>query len=137
MNISFENKVALVTGAASGLGLATARAFAEAGAAVVLADWNGEAAQQAASELAGRGHKVLAVRCDVSDDAQVEAMVEQAVAAFGRLDAAYNNAGVQNVLAETADPPRDDYDRLMAINLDLSSFVVGQSIAVDGGFTMR
>ena len=117
MNISFENKVALVTGAASGLGLATSKAFAAAGAAVVLADWNLDAARQAADELAGRGHKVLAVRCDVSDDAQVEAMVEQAVARFGRLDAAYNNAGVQNVLAETADAPRDDYDRVMAINL--------------------
>src|ERR1700752_2123530 len=117
MNISFENKVALVTGAASGLGLATAKAFAEAGAAVVLADWNEKAVQAAAEELAARGHKTLAIRCDVSDDAQVEAMVKKAVAAFGRLDAAYNNAGVQNLLAETADSPRDDYDRVMAINL--------------------
>jgi NAD(P)-dependent dehydrogenase (short-subunit alcohol dehydrogenase family) len=117
MNISFEDKVALVTGAASGLGLATARAFAEAGAAVVLADWNEEQVQAAAKELADRGHKTLAVRCDVSDDAQVEAMVKQTVSAFGKLDAAYNNAGVQNVLAETADSPRDDYDRVMGINL--------------------
>src|SRR5271165_2537491 len=117
MNISFTNQVALVTGAASGLGLATARAFAESGASVVLADWNEEAAQSAAKELADKGHKTLAVRCDVSDDAQVEAMVKQAVASFGRLDAAYNNAGVQGILAETADSPRDDYDRVMAINL--------------------
>src|SRR5207248_6154964 len=117
MNITFENKVALVTGAASGLGLATAKAFAESGAAVVLADWNEEAVRAAADGLAARGHKVLAVRCDVSDDARVEAMVDRTVAAFGRLDAAYNNAGVQNVLAETADSPRDDYDRVMAINL--------------------
>ncbi len=117
MNISFENKVALVTGAASGLGLATATAFAESGAAVVLADWNETAVQTAANAIAANGHKTLAVTCDVSDDAQVEAMVKQTVAAFGRLDAAYNNAGVQNVLAETADSPRDDYDRIMAINL--------------------
>ena len=60
MNISFENKVGLVTGAASGLGLATAKAFAEAGASVVLADWNGEAVQAAAEELADEGHKTLA-----------------------------------------------------------------------------
>jgi NAD(P)-dependent dehydrogenase (short-subunit alcohol dehydrogenase family) len=117
MNISYENKVALVTGAGSGLGLATAKAFAESGASVVLADWNQKAACVAAVELAAQGHKTLAIDCDVSDDAQVEAMVEQTVATFGRLDAAYNNAGVQNVLAETADYPREDYDRVMAINL--------------------
>src|SRR5580704_13678869 len=117
MNISFENKVALVTGAASGLGFATAKAFAEAGASVVLADWNEKEVQAAANELADKGHETLAVRCDVSDDAQVETMVKQTVGKFGKLDAAYNNAGIQGVLAETADSPRDDYDRVMAVNL--------------------
>lgn len=117
MKLSFEKKVALVTGAASGLGLATVRAFAESGASVVLADWNEKDAQSAARELASKGHKTLAVRCDVSDDAAVEAMVKQTVATFGRLDVAYNNAGVQNALAETADTTREDYDRVMAINL--------------------
>src|SRR5258705_628859 len=117
MNISFENKVALVTGAASGLGLATARAFAESGASVALADWNEKATRAAADELIAQGHKAIGIRCDVADDAQVEAMVKQTVAAFGRLDAAYNNAGVQNVLAETADTTREDYDRVMGINL--------------------
>jgi len=117
MNISFEDKVALVTGAASGLGLATAKAFAESGASVVLADWNEKEVQAAAEDLADRGHKVLAIRCDVSDDAQVEAMVNQTVGAFGKLDAAYNNAGIQGVLAETADSPRNDYDRVMEVNL--------------------
>jgi NAD(P)-dependent dehydrogenase (short-subunit alcohol dehydrogenase family) len=117
MNISFANKVALVTGAGSGMGLATAKAFVESGAAVVLADWNEKSVRAAADELIAQGHKALAVGCDVSDDAQVEAMVEKAVAAFGHIDAAFNNAGVQGVLAETADTTRKDYDRVMGINL--------------------
>src|SRR5438874_2689527 len=117
MNISFENKVALVTGAGSGLGLATVKAFAESGASVVLADWNEKAVRSAAEQLTAHGHKALPIRCDVANDAEVEAMVAQTVATFGRLDAAYNNAGVQNVLAETADAPREDFDRVIAINL--------------------
>jgi NAD(P)-dependent dehydrogenase (short-subunit alcohol dehydrogenase family) len=117
MNISFENKVALVTGAASGLGLATAMAFAESGASVVLADTNEKAVRSAAEELSAQGHKTLAIKCDVADDAQVEAMVERTVAAFGGLDAAYNNAGVQNIIAEAADASRKDFDRVMGVNL--------------------
>lgn len=117
MNFSFEEKVALATGAASGLGLVTAKAFAESGASVALADWNEDAVHVAAQELTAEGHKAVAISCDVADDVQVEAMIKQTVATFGRLDAAYNNAGVQNVLAETADTTREDYDRVMGINL--------------------
>jgi len=117
MTISFAGQVALVTGAASGLGLATAKAFAEAGASVVLADCDEAALQQATADLATQNHDVLAVACDVTDDASVEAMVRQTVARFGRLDAAYNNAGIQNVLADTADATREDFDRVTAVNL--------------------
>lgn len=117
MNISFENKVAIVTGAGSGLGLATAQAFAEAGASVALADWNEKAVRSAANKLIESGHKALAIRCDVSNDAEVESMVRETIAKFGRLDVAYNNAGVQNELAETADTTAKDYDRVMGVNL--------------------
>ena len=113
----FSGQVALVTGAASGMGLATAKAFAEAGAAVVLADLREEAVQAAARELVAAGHEAIAVRCDVSDDAQVAAMVDRAVATFGRLDAAFNNAGVMARIAPTADSTREDWDRVIGINL--------------------
>jgi NAD(P)-dependent dehydrogenase (short-subunit alcohol dehydrogenase family) len=117
MNLSFENKVALVTGAGSGMGLATAKAFAESGASVVLADSNEESVHAAAKELVAAGHKALAIRCDVTDERQVGAMVEQTVSTFGRLDAAFNNAGVQSPIAETADASGEEFDRVNAINL--------------------
>ena len=115
--LDFSGKVALVTGAASGMGLATAQAFAEAGAAVVLADVKEDAVEAAAEKLVAAGHQALAVGCDVSDDAQVAAMVDRAVAEFGRLDAAFNNAGVMARIAPTADSTREDWERVIGVNL--------------------
>ena len=92
MHAAFEGKVALVTGAAGGIGLATAKAFALAGASVVVADHNEKLLNESAEKLRGEGHKVLAVTCDVSDKAQVAAMIDLAVKTYGRLDAAFNNA---------------------------------------------
>src|SRR5919199_921539 len=117
MNLSFENKVALVTGAGAGMGLATAKAFAEAGASVVLADVNEDAARSAADQLAAAGRRAIAVRCDVADDAEVAAMIDRTVSTFGRLDAAFNNAGVQSPAMEMADAGREEFDRVIAINL--------------------
>ncbi len=115
--LDFSGKVALVTGAASGMGLATAQAFAEAGAAVVLADVREDAVNAETQKLVAAGHKAVAVRCDVSDDAQVAAMVDRTLAEFGRLDAAFNNAGVMARITPTADSTREDWDRVIGINL--------------------
>ena len=102
-----------------------------------MADWNEGAVRSAAEQLASKGHKTLAIHCDVADDAQVEAMVDQTVATFGRLDAAYNNAGVQNNIAEAADATRDDFDRVMSINLrgvwSCMKFELRQMLKQEGG----
>jgi NAD(P)-dependent dehydrogenase (short-subunit alcohol dehydrogenase family) len=113
----FHGQVALVTGASSGMGLATAKAFAEAGATVVLADLKAEAVGAAAEDLVAAGHTAIAVTCDVSDDAEVANMVDRTIAEFGRLDAAFNNAGVMAHIAPTADSTREDWDRVMGVNL--------------------
>jgi NAD(P)-dependent dehydrogenase (short-subunit alcohol dehydrogenase family) len=115
--LNFSGKVALVTGAAAGMGLATANAFAEAGAAVVLADYKEDLVKAAADRLSATGHKAMAIGCDVSDDVQVAAMVDRTVREFGRLDAAFNNAGVMARLAPTADSTREEWDRVIGINL--------------------
>jgi NAD(P)-dependent dehydrogenase (short-subunit alcohol dehydrogenase family) len=115
--LDFTDKVALVTGASSGMGLATARAFAEAGAAVVLADIREDVVSAEAEKLAKVGTKAIAVGCDVSDDGQVAVMVDRAVAEFGRLDAAFNNAGVMAHIAPIGNSTREEWDRVIGINL--------------------
>jgi NAD(P)-dependent dehydrogenase (short-subunit alcohol dehydrogenase family) len=115
--LDFTGKVALVTGAASGMGLAAAQAFAEAGAAVALADFREQVVKEEAQKLAAAGHKAISIRCDVSDDPQVEQMVERIVSEFGRLDAAFNNAGVMARVAPTVESTREDWDRVIGVNL--------------------
>jgi len=113
----FEGQVAVVTGGSSGMGLATAQAFAAAGAAVVLADVNEDTLRAATDELSAAGHQALGVTCDVSDEDQVAAMIEHTVATFGRLDMAFNNAGIQVPSSDAADEPAENFDRVNAVNL--------------------
>src|SRR3954452_10739109 len=90
-----KGQVALVTGAAKGMGLATARMFAASGASVVLADVDGDLAGKEAERIVREGGTAIGTACDVADEAQVAAMVDRAVAEYGRLDMAFNNAGIQ------------------------------------------
>ena len=115
--LDFTDKVALVTGAAAGMGLATAQAFAEAGASVVLADFREDVVHAEAEKLVAAGHKAIAMRCDVSDDSQAAAMVDRTIAEYGRLDAAFNNAGVMARIAPTAESTLEEWDRVIGINL--------------------
>ena len=117
MTIKAVDKVALVTGASSGIGRASALAFAEAGYAVALADTNESAGREVAEAIEKAGGAALFVRCDVASEAGVGQLVEQTVTVFGRLDAAFNNAGIEGTLAPTTDCTTDNFDRIIAVNL--------------------
>ena len=99
------------------MGLDTARAFAAAGAALVLADVNDDALRTATDELTAARHRALAVPCDVADEDQVAALLDRTVETFGRLDMAFKSAGIMLPLADAADEPAENFDRVTAINL--------------------
>jgi NAD(P)-dependent dehydrogenase (short-subunit alcohol dehydrogenase family) len=116
-NGSFAGKVAFVTGAANGIGRAAALAFAREGAGVVVADVSEQGNQETASMVEEAGGRALAVRCDVSRAEDVKAALDKAVEAFGRLDCAFNNAGVEQPITATADLTEEEWDRIVGINL--------------------
>jgi NAD(P)-dependent dehydrogenase (short-subunit alcohol dehydrogenase family) len=113
----FEGKVAIVTGAGSGIGEAVARAFAERGGSVVVADINQAAAEKVAKSLSTDGGSAKSIAADVADAATVEAMVHFAVESFGGLDIAVNNAGIGGPMAATGDYPLDGWRKVIDINL--------------------
>ena len=117
MAVLAVDKVALVTGASSGIGRATALAFAKAGYAVVLADRADIGGHGVKAEIAAAGGTALFVHCDVAEEADVRNLVDRAVATFGRLDAAFNNAGIEGKPAPTADCTEENWDRTIAVNL--------------------
>ena len=116
ISIDFSSRVALVPGAASGIGLATGRAFAEAGASVMLADMNPEV-EEVAMELAGEGFSADHCLVDVADAASTQAMVELVMERYGRLDFAFNNAGIGSYLQPVSEIEESDWRRMLDINL--------------------
>ena len=112
-----NEKVALITGASSGIGRATAMAFAARGASVVVAARRKDELDSLVAEIESAGGKATAIKVDVSNAHEVEAMVAHAIATFGRLDYAVNNAGIEGRIANIADLPEEDWDRVLDINL--------------------
>jgi NAD(P)-dependent dehydrogenase (short-subunit alcohol dehydrogenase family) len=113
----FQNQVALITGAASGIGLATATAFAQSAATVILADRNESALQQATGQLTAEGHQATAICCDVADETQVAAMIAHIIQTHGRLDMAYNNAGILGPMGDITTESLDGFNEVTNVNL--------------------
>ncbi|MCW5875332.1 MAG: SDR family oxidoreductase [Anaerolineales bacterium] len=113
----FQDKVALVTGGSTGIGRATALSFAAKGARVTVADLNSEEARKTVAHIEEGGGAAIFVETDVSDPAQAQAMVAETLKAFGRLDYACNNAGIEGVSAPAADMAEADWQRVIGVNL--------------------
>ena len=116
-NGRFTAKVAFVTGAASGIGRATALAFGREGAGVAVVDISEQGNQETARLIEDAGGRALAVRCDVTRSDEVKAALISAVDAFGRVDVAFNNAGSEQAIKATADLTEEEWDRIVALNL--------------------
>ena len=117
MTMMALDKVALVTGGSSGIGKATALAFARAGYGVVLSDKDSRGGREVLAEIEAAGAPAMFVRCDVSDPVEVCDLFEQALSRFGRLDAAFNNAGTEGRTATTLDCTDENWDQVLAVNL--------------------
>ena len=112
-----SGRVAVVTGAGSGIGRGIAEAMGEAGAKVVCADINQYTAQETAAYINGVGSSAIAVKADVSEDADVKRMVDETLKNFNRVDVLFNIAGIPHLPAKVHELPREDWDRIIAVNL--------------------
>lgn len=115
--MDIHGKVVLVAGASSGIGEATAIMFARRGASVMLAGRREELLRAIVEKLRGEGHSAACVTCDVTDEEQVKRMIEATCRTFGRLDYAYNNAGIMSDDVETAEVSSAEFDRVINVNL--------------------
>jgi NAD(P)-dependent dehydrogenase (short-subunit alcohol dehydrogenase family) len=112
-----DDKVAIITGVASGIGRAAAQLFAREGAAVVAADVTTDEGNAVVKSIAAAGGKATFVRCNISKAAEVEALVAAAVKGYGRIDCAFNNAGIIGNIARTAEETEENFDRILMIDL--------------------
>ena len=120
-----KDKVAVVTGAGSGMGLAIARRFIEEGARVIAADWHPDAVKAAATQIGG---SIIAMAADVSKEAQAVAMVDRAVSEFGRIDILVNNAGVMDMFESVADVSDETWRRVLGVNLDGPMYAMRRAV---------
>ncbi len=117
MNKLFSGKVALVTGGSFGIGSATAVAFACQGAKVVIVDWIEDTEQATVSKIIALGGECLFIKCDVSNSSDVERMMSKIISKYGRIDFAFNNAGIEGATANTAECAEENWDKTIGINL--------------------
>jgi NAD(P)-dependent dehydrogenase (short-subunit alcohol dehydrogenase family) len=115
METTFKSKVALITGGSFGIGRATAVAFAKKGAKVAIADWVED--DETSSEIIASGGEAIFIKCDVSKTADVKAMLDKIISTYGRLDYAFNNAGIEGISAPAQDCTEDNWDKTIGINL--------------------
>ncbi len=134
--MKLQDKVAIVTGAGKGIGQGIARVFVKYGAKVVVADWDEDAGLGTAEELRRSGGNAIFVKCDVSNEEQVKAMIQAAIASYGRLNILVNNAGI-GVYKTVLDTTSEDWDRCLGVNLKgvflCSKYAIPHIKAAGGG----
>jgi NAD(P)-dependent dehydrogenase (short-subunit alcohol dehydrogenase family) len=113
----FGNRVVLITGGATGIGLATARRFAQEGAKVVIASRDEASGQQATADIRASGGEAIFIQTDVTQEAQIEALIKQTIEAYGRIDAAFNNSGTEGIPSPLADDHEENYQKIFEVNV--------------------
>jgi NAD(P)-dependent dehydrogenase (short-subunit alcohol dehydrogenase family) len=138
-----KNKVAIITGAGSGQGKASAKLFAKEGAKVVIVEWNEENGKQVEQEIIDAGHEAIFIKTDISSEENVRSVIDQVVEKFGRIDILFNNAGIgfsarsKYKMASLIETPLEDWNKIMSINLNgvylMSKYVLPIMIEQESG----